>query len=266
LRTVRNSELVTVSPRQSGDGPILKAVSKKRKRKAATRTQTAGARPNRGGGRPARLTRPRRTIPRLGILLGGLAAVLVVAALIVFVTSLPKAGQATPTPTPGAPALLATTGGMARGQPVDGISCQSSEQLVYHIHAYLAVYTSGTPRAIPAGIGIVPPVLTTPTADGPIVYGGTCFYWLHSHTQDGIIHIESPTARVYTLGNYFDIWNQPLSATQVGLARGAVTAYVDGKPFTGDPRSIPLMDHTLIQLDIGSAAPGPQRFTFPAGL
>ena len=263
MRTVRNSELVTISARRRGDRPILKAVSKKSKRKATARAQPAGARPNRGGGRPAQPTQPDRTRPRLGILLSGLAAVLVVAALIVFVTSAPKAA---PTATPRVPALLATTVGMVQGQPVDGISCQSSEQLVYHIHAHLAVYTSGTPRAIPAGIGIVPPVLSTPTAAGPIVYGGTCFYWLHSHTQDGIIHIESPTARVYTLGNYFDIWNQPLSATQVGPARGAVTAYVDGKPFTGDPRSIPLMDHTRVQLDVGSPSPGPQPFTFPAGL
>jgi hypothetical protein len=210
----------------------------------------------RGGGPPAKATRPNRaSSPRLGILLGVLAGVLVVGALIVFVGNLPKAGP-----------LLVTTDGMAQGQPVDGISCQTTEQVVYHIHAYLAVYTSGTRRGIPAGIGIVPPVLSTPIAGGPLVYGGKCFYWLHSHTQDGIIHIESPTERVYTLGNYFDIWNRPLSATQVGPVQGAVTAYVDGKPYTGDPRLIPLMPHTLIQLDVGSASPGPQPFTFPTGL
>jgi hypothetical protein len=243
-------------------------VSKKGKRKAAARARGAGSRQTRRGGSPAPAPRqpaaPRD--PRLRVLLAGLAAVLVVAALVIFVRNLPKAGQASPTPTPGAPALLATTDGMAQGQTVDGISCQSQEQLVYHIHAHIAVYVSGTARAIPAGIGIVPPVQSTATAAGPFVYGGKCLYWLHSHTQDGIIHIESPTQRVYTLGNYFDIWNQPLSTTRVGPAQGAVSAYVDGKPFTGDPRSIPLMAHTLVQLDVGSASPGPQPFTFPAGL
>jgi len=240
-------------------------VSKKSKRKAAARARAAGTRQYRGGDRPATLTR--RQPPgsrRFGIGLGALVGVLVVGALIIFVNNLPKTGPASPTP--GAATLLATTDGMAPGQPVDGISCQTAEQLVYHIHAHLAVYTSGTLRAIPAGIGIVPPVLSTPTAGGPIVYGGKCFYWLHSHTQDGIIHIESPTERVYTLGNYFDIWNQPLSATQVGPAHGTVTAFVDGRPFSGDPRSIPLMAHTRIQLDVGSASPGPQPFTFPTGL
>jgi hypothetical protein len=235
-------------------------VSKKSKRKAAARARAAGAGQNRGGGRqarPSRIDRPNSR--RRGVLIGGLAGVLVAVALIIFVSNLPKLG-------PPSPALLATTDGMAQGQPVDGISCQTAEQLVYHIHAHLAVYASGTLRAIPAGIGIVPPVRSTPIAGGPFVYGGTCFYWLHSHTQDGIIHIESPTERVYTLGNYFDIWNQPLSATQVGPVHGTVTAYVDGKPFAGDPRSIPLAAHTLIQLDVGSSSPGPQPFTFPTGL
>jgi hypothetical protein len=45
-----------------------------------------------------------------------------------------------------------------------------------------------------------------------------------------------------------------------------VTAYVDGEPFNSDLRSIPLNAHTLIQLDVGNASPGPQPFTFPAGL
>ena len=162
--------------------------------------------------------------------------------------------------------LLADTSGQAQGQPVDGISCDTSEQVVYHIHAHLAVYTNGRPRTIPEGIGIVPPTQIVQTSAGPFVAAGRCFYWLHSHTADGIIHVESPSERVYTLGNYFDIWNQPLSATQVGPAHGMVTAYVNGQIFNGDPRSIPLTAHALIQLDVGSGSPGPQPFTFPAGL
>ena len=161
---------------------------------------------------------------------------------------------------------LASTAGQAHGQPVDGIVCQSSEQVVYHVHAHLTVCTNGTLRTIPAGIGIVPPILSTPAAEGPFVYAGTCFYWLHSHTQDGVIHIESPTDHVYTLGNYFDIWNQPLSASQVGPATGSVTASVNGQRFNRNPRFIPLTRHTLIQLDVGSGSPGPQPFTFAPGL
>src|SRR5713101_8783520 len=75
-------------------GPILEVVSKKSKRKAAARARAAGAVQNRGGGPPAKATRPNRaSSPRLGILLGVLAGVLVVGALIVFVGNLPKAGS-----------------------------------------------------------------------------------------------------------------------------------------------------------------------------
>ena len=215
-------------------------MSKKSRRKAAARA-TAEA---------------RRQPRRLGLLLGGLAGLLVIAGAIVVVNLLSS----------NSPTLLASTDGQAQGQPVDGISCDTSEQVVYHIHAHLAVYTNGKARIIPEGIGIVPPTQVVQTSAGPFVVAGKCFYWLHAHTADGIIHIESPSQRVYTLGNYFDIWNQPLSATEVGPAHGPVTAYLDGQPFTGDPRSIPLDAHTLIQLDVGSALPGPQPFTFPAGL
>jgi hypothetical protein len=214
-------------------------VSKKSKRKAAT----ARARP--------------RANPRRYWWVVGLAAVLVIAGVLFAINQ----GGPTVSST-----LLANTDGQAQGQPVDGISCQASEQVIYHIHAHLAVYMNGTARTIPEGIGIVPPTQVVETSAGPFVVAGACFYWLHSHTADGIIHIESPSQRVYTLGNYFDIWNQPLSTTQVGPVHGAVTAFVNGQSIAGDPRSIPLNAHTLIQLDVGSASPGPQPFTFPPGL
>ncbi len=37
---------------------------------------------------------------------------------------------------------------------------------------------------------------------------GGCFYWLHTHTEDGIIHIESPVQRTFTLGHFFAIWGR----------------------------------------------------------
>jgi len=51
----------------------------------------------------------------------------------------------------------------------------------------------------------------------------------HVHAQDGIIHVESPTARTYTLGQFFGIWRQPLDAQQVGPARGTLTVFVNGR-------------------------------------
>jgi hypothetical protein len=217
-----------------------------------------------------RLDRRRRTIRWSAI--GGVASIAIAAVIVIVVTSggSPKAG-ATPTPTPTSTAkqvlgpenipieqgtVLAPASTAASGQPVDGIQCQSSEQVAYHIHAHLAVYVDGQLRPIPLGIGIVKPIVQqTPT--GGFAQASNCYYWLHTHVQDGIIHIESPTHTVYTLGQFFDEWHQRLTSSQVAGAHGAVTAYVNGKPYSGDPRSIPLTAHAVIQFDVGSPAVAP---------
>lgn len=152
--------------------------------------------------------------------------------------------------------LLAPASTAATGQTVDGVQCQAAEQVAYHIHAHLSVFADGHPRPIPLGIGIVQPVVQHTTA-GDFAQASHCYYWLHTHVQDGIIHIESPTKTVYTLGQFFDLWRQPLSATQVGSAKGPVTAYLNGKRYAGDPRSIQLTPHAVIQLNVGSPAVAP---------
>jgi hypothetical protein len=144
---------------------------------------------------------------------------------------------------------------------VDGIQCGASEQLAYHIHAHLLVYVNGSSRALPGGIGI-PGSQIVQTGQGPVANGGQCIYWLHTHAPDGVIHIESPTKRIYTLGNFFDEWHQPLSARAVADAKGTVSAIVDGKPWTKDPRSIPLNPHAVIQLNVGSPPVSFQSFSW----
>ena len=162
----------------------------------------------------------------------------------------------------GGDALLAPSGDAAQSGPVDGITCDTSEQLLFHIHAHVAVYVGGCQKLIAAGVGIGPPL----TFDNGSVVGGSCFSWLHTHDETGVIHIESPVQRTFTLGDFFDVWGQPLSATQVGPAKGKVTATLDGQPFTSDPRTIPLEAHAVVQLDVGAPLVAPQPFTFPAGL
>jgi hypothetical protein len=133
---------------------------------------------------------------------------------------------------------------------VDGVQCAPVEQLAYHVHAHIQVYVDGQPRVLPEGIGI-PQAVAQQTPQGSFVGSGRCFYWLHTHTTDGVIHIESPTARIYSLGTFFDIWGQPLSSNRVAGAAGAVTAFLNGKPWTKNPRAIPLESHFLVQLDVG---------------
>jgi hypothetical protein len=156
---------------------------------------------------------------------------------------------------------LAPASSTTPGTAADRIQCGATEQLAYHIHARLSVYVNGAPRSLPAGIGI-PGAVVQQTQLGPVVGQGRCFYWLHTHTTDGVLHIESSTSRVYTLGNFFDEWRQPLGPSQVGPSQGKVTAFVNGKPWTRDPRTIPLEPHNVIQLDVGSPAVPFQAFSF----
>jgi hypothetical protein len=155
-------------------------------------------------------------------------------------------------PLQSGPALApASTTGTSK---VDGISCGASEQLVYHIHAHLAVFKNGQAYTLPAGVGI-PGSQAQQTNQGPVASGGSCIYWLHTHTTDGVIHIESPSKAIYTLGNFFDEWHQPLSESQVAGLSGKVTAFVNGKPWKKSPRDIPLLPHADIQLEIGQPTP-----------
>ncbi|MBV8162189.1 MAG: hypothetical protein JO265_14815, partial [Acidimicrobiia bacterium] len=154
--------------------------------------------------------------------------------------------------------VLAPQTTAASGNTVDGIQCQATEQVAYHIHTHLSVYVDGVLRPIPPGIGIVEP-LAQQTQDGPFYGATTCYYWLHVHAQDGVIHVESPSVHVYTLGQFFDEWRQPLTGTAVGSASGPVTVFVDGRPFTGDPRTITLGSREDVQLDVGSPVVPPQK-------
>ena len=167
-------------------------------------------------------------------------------------------------PIPAAPALAGTTS-EATGQSVDGISCDTSEQTLFHIHAHLTIFVDGAARQLPAGIGI-PGAQAQATPEGPFVSSGTCFYWLHTHAADGIIHIESPAQRTYTLGDFFDEWGESLGPEQVGPYHAKVTAFYDGEPYEGNPRDIPLHAHAQIQLDLGTPLIAPEHITFPPGL
>jgi hypothetical protein len=138
------------------------------------------------------------------------------------------------------------------GQTLNGIECGSTEQLAYHIHARLTIYNNGVLAPVPAGIGIIQPVTQGSGAQAFVSQATKCFYWLHTHAQDGVLHVESPTTKLYPLSDVFAIWGQPLSSTQVGPAKGTVTAYVNGKKFTGDPQTITLSAHEDIQLDVGT--------------
>jgi len=136
------------------------------------------------------------------------------------------------------------------GDTIDGIRCDRSEGAVFHIHQHVMLLDHGRSVPIPNDVGR--PVL------------GECLYWIHTHSADGIVHVESPVFRSFTLGNFFDVWGQPLSATAAGPARfkkGALRAYVDGRRYSGDPRGIEMTLHADIVLEAGQPYHTPAPFT-----
>ena len=146
---------------------------------------------------------------------------------------------------------FATLAAVPTGQPVSGIHCDQMEGNVVHIHQHLAVFDHGKPVGVPEDVGR--PLLAQ------------CFYWLHTHTPDGIIHVESPTFASYTLGQFFDVWGVPLTKTNVAGAKvrpgESITVWVDGNKFTGNPRTIPLTAHLDVTIDVGPPAKKPAPFT-----
>jgi hypothetical protein len=163
-------------------------------------------------------------------------------------------------PIPSVPVLAGTSAATA-GQAIDGISCDTSEQTLFHIHTHLTIFVNGQQRQVPAGIGI-PDAVAQQTQAGPFVDSGSCFYWLHTHAADGIIHIESPVKRTYTLGEFFDEWGQPLGPSQVGSARGKVTVLVNGQVFKGNPRDVPLGSHENLQVEAGTPLVAPETINW----
>jgi hypothetical protein len=128
------------------------------------------------------------------------------------------------------------------GLPIDGIRCDRQEGAVEHVHVSLQLYDRGRAVAVPANIGI-------PQAAG-------CLYWIHTHSGDGFIHIESPVKRAFDLGEFFDIWGPDLTWTKaasvVAPSGQRLSIWVDGKAWHGrDPRAIALRDRETIVIQYG---------------
>ena len=146
----------------------------------------------------------------------------------------------------------------ARQEPaIAGVECAPLEQVAFHIHPILNLYKNGKPVTVPAGIGIVDSdgdMLTTtvPTSAGVSI---KCLYWIHTHSIDNIIHIESPKQVDYTLGQFLAIWGKKTSATSVaGMSVGSnqgVRVTVDDKPYTGSVDDIVLKDGEKIVIQVG---------------
>lgn len=141
--------------------------------------------------------------------------------------------------------------------PVGGIQLAGLTPLIgaalaEHVHAHLNVLVNGAPVTIPAGVGLGEPV---DLGGGFFESSDGVFSPLHTHTADGIIHVEAETPPLaLTLGQFFDEWQVRLTRSCLGAycsgGGSTLRAYVDGLQ-VADPRSIVLTDHADIVLVFG---------------
>jgi hypothetical protein len=142
----------------------------------------------------------------------------------------------------------------------NGVACNSGEQSAFHMHVRLSIYINGKQYTVPKGVGIAP--------------DNSCFYWMHTHTSDGIIHIEAPANYNLSLDDFLNIWYKvfPKLSPPPQFNQTGWKIYQNGKLRTdlvADPLQIemPLTSHNFITMDFGTNNPPPDKFyTFPANL
>ena len=138
----------------------------------------------------------------------------------------------------GAIIAVAIWVGIVSVKPSDDPKSMSA-QIVMHIHPRLYIEMDGQTYMVPQNVGIDPSMWKDHSLDQ---YGMTGMAPLHTHTNDGIIHVESNIKRDYTLGEFFDIWG-------IDLKGKTVNATSNGEPIT-DYRAHVLKDDESIILKI----------------
>jgi hypothetical protein len=139
-----------------------------------------------------------------------------------------------------------------------GLDPLTQEGQVLHIHQHLDLFADGRRVTVPANIGIDP--------------SAAFLAALHTHDNTGIVHVESPVAASYTLGQFFAVWGLRLDTRCIGglCTSGAkrLRVWVNGKPVTADPTRIILDQHQEIVLAYGTTAqvpdPLPKSYDFAA--
>ena len=145
---------------------------------------------------------------------------------------------------------------------IDGVQCDKQEYSDIHIHTHLDIFINGKEFIVPSDIGFVP---------------NNCLYWMHTHDDTGVIHIESPENRTFTLGQFFHIWGETFSNNQIfdnivgnnDNSSNTLNVYVNGKKMVSetDYGQIPLNEHDEIAIVYGRSPDSiPSSFKFPEGL
>ncbi|MBI3640311.1 MAG: hypothetical protein HY223_08365 [Thaumarchaeota archaeon] len=133
---------------------------------------------------------------------------------------------------------VAIWAGIVSVKPSDD-SKSMNVSMVMHIHPRLYIEMDGQTYMVPQNVGIDPSMWKDHSLDQ---YGMTGMAPLHTHTNDGMIHVESNVKRDYTLGEFLDIWG-------IDLKGKTVNATSNGEPIP-DYRTHVLKDEESIILKI----------------
>ncbi|MGB9252292.1 MAG: hypothetical protein WCC28_21545 [Mycobacterium sp.] len=140
-----------------------------------------------------------------------------------------------------------------------GLPMLGREGNVEHIHAHLDVLVDGQAVPVPADIGIDVRSRTISP--------------LHTHDATGVLHIESPVKRQFSLGEFFSEWQVSLSEDNIGGLRTGggkvVRVFVNGTQRNGNPGAIMLGAHDEVAVLYGRPQPGetiPRSYHFGGGL
>lgn len=190
-------------------------------------------------------------------------------ALLVLVLALLSAGAAGGS-TASSPKLPGMMTGKAPWGPNDGPKLKARlkaihldvlprEALNFHIHQRMAMIVNGKFFPVPAYIGI----------DRNFKF----ITELHTHDNSGILHVEAPAPRRFTLGQFFDVWGLRFTKQCLGgycnSGNKQVRVWTNGKPVKGDPRKVVLKEHLSIVVAYGTLKsipmPIPKHFPFPQG-
>jgi hypothetical protein len=194
------------------------------------------------------------------LLFGGIAAAVVVAVILAFVLTRKSSSTDAPAAIPwsqlgtlqtGPPPWNNGVGGLTdRLKPLN-LSALGAEGTVLHIHQHLDLYVNGKHVTLPALIGI---------------YDNSYITEVHVHDNSGVIHVESPTNRTFTLGQLFGEWAVKLTANCVANYCGHLKWWVNGQQVTGNPASLDLRAHQEIVIAQGPPPlVVPKSYKFPAG-
>ena len=127
---------------------------------------------------------------------------------------------------------------------------------VFHIHAQLSVYADGKKQKVPMNIGID--------------QGSQFLTSLHTHDDTGVIHMEAVQPFPFKLGQFFQVWNVPFTATQLGAYRAGkglvLQTWVNGKQVK-DGVNYVMKPHDRIVVGFGKPGSFPTKtnFKFPPG-